>query len=41
MYAQAVEMVARMKSSSVIDFRNSWKVITFFIGGNGKNMTTQ
>jgi hypothetical protein len=41
MYAQAVEMIARMKSSTIIDFRNSWKVITFFIGGNGKSNNTQ
>ena len=34
MYQQAVDLVNRMKASTQIDFRNSWKVITFFIGGN-------
>ena len=39
MYAQAVDMINRMKSSNKIDFKNSWKVITFFIGGNGREKT--
>ena len=34
MYDQVIEMVRRMKASTKIDFKNSWKLITFFIGGN-------
>lgn len=34
MYNQAVDMINRMKASTRIDFKGSWKVITFFIGGN-------
>ena len=34
MYGQVVELVKRMKASTKIDFANSWKLVTFFIGGN-------
>jgi len=34
MYQQAVDLVNRMRASSRIDFLNSWKVVTFFVGGN-------
>jgi lysophospholipase L1-like esterase len=34
MLDQAQDLVDRMKDSKEIDFKNSWKLITFFIGGN-------
>ena len=34
MLDQAQDLVNRMKESKEIDFKNSWKLITFFIGGN-------
>jgi lysophospholipase L1-like esterase len=34
MFDQAQDLVNRMKDSKEIDFKNSWKLITFFIGGN-------
>jgi len=33
MYGQVVNLVKRLKASPSIDFQNSWKLITFFIGG--------
>lgn len=34
MLQQAKDLVERMKTNNVIDFKNSWKLVTFFIGGN-------
>ena len=34
MYEQAVSLVKNMKISDKINFQTSWKLITFFIGGN-------
>ncbi len=33
MLQQAKDLVARMRAST-IDFDNSWKLVTFFVGGN-------
>jgi phospholipase B1 len=34
MYPQAVDLVDRMRRSDKINFENSWKIVTLFIGGN-------
>mgnify|MGYP002790766067 FL=1 len=34
MLQQAKDLVNRMKTSDNIDFENSWKLITIFVGGN-------
>jgi phospholipase B1 len=34
MYAQAVELVRRIKADKNLNFENDWKVVTFFVGGN-------
>lgn len=34
MLDQARNLVNRMSRSNRIDFRRSWKLVTFFVGGN-------
>jgi len=34
MYEQAISVVKNIKNSNKVDFQNSWKLITFFVGGN-------
>ena len=34
MLTQAKSLVNLMRQSSRIDFANSWKLVTFFVGGN-------
>ena len=34
MYGQAVNLVKTIRESDRVDFENSWKLVTFFIGGN-------
>jgi hypothetical protein len=34
MYEQAISVVRNIKNSNKVDYQNSWKLITFFVGGN-------
>jgi hypothetical protein len=34
MYEQALSVVRNIKNSNKVNYQTSWKLITFFVGGN-------